>query len=154
MSTDSLQIRPLAATDELQWRRLWSGYLKFYETSVPEEVYAATFARLAAQDQPDISGYLAFVDGVCAGLVHCVDHAFLWKVENVCYLHDLYTVPEFRNKGVARALIETVYCQARSRGIDTVYWLTHETNAPARLLYDGIANRSGFIEYSKDLSNP
>jgi hypothetical protein len=30
-----------------------------------------------------------------------------------------------------------------------VHWLTQEGNATARLLYDNIADRSGFIQYRK-----
>ena len=32
-----------------------------------------------------------------------------------------------------------------------VHWLTHETNTDAMLLYDRIADRSGFIQYRKIL---
>ena len=44
----SVQIRPLQKSDEAQWRRLWTAYLAFYETTVPEEVYQTTFARLTS----------------------------------------------------------------------------------------------------------
>jgi hypothetical protein len=30
-----------------------------------------------------------------------------------------------------------------------VHWLTHETNATARALYDTLAERPGFIQYRK-----
>ena len=30
-----------------------------------------------------------------------------------------------------------------------VYWLTHESNAQAMLLYDKIADRTGFVQYRK-----
>ena len=46
-------IRPLRAEDEAEWRRLWTGYLEYYETSVPEEVYRTTFARLLGDDRQD-----------------------------------------------------------------------------------------------------
>lgn len=39
-------IRPLHKDDEGEWRRLWTAYLAFYETVLPEEIYATTFARL------------------------------------------------------------------------------------------------------------
>lgn len=32
-----------------------------------------------------------------------------------------------------------------------VYWLTHETNATARILYDKVAEHSGFIVYRKGI---
>ena len=41
-------IRPLTADDKAEWRRLWTGYLEFYESEVSEEVYETTFSRLLA----------------------------------------------------------------------------------------------------------
>jgi len=48
-------IRPLERSDHAGWRRLWTGYLTFYETVLPEEVYAATWERLFADGayEPD-----------------------------------------------------------------------------------------------------
>jgi hypothetical protein len=47
-------------------------------------------------------------------------------------------------------LIEHVYDAARRADCSRVYWLTHETNKDAMILYDRIADRSGFIQYRKD----
>ena len=66
-----------------------------------------------------------------------------------CYLQDLYADPEIRGKGIGRALIEQVYRHADALGAYRVYWNTHEANATARLLYDRIGNRSGFIQYRR-----
>ena len=49
--------------------------------------------------------------------------------------------------GAGRALIEAVYDRAAVAGASRVYWLTHETNATARTLYDTLADRPGFIQY-------
>ena len=54
--TDVL-IRPLEARDEAQWRRLWTGYLDYYETKVPEVVYATTFARLLSGAANEFAGW-------------------------------------------------------------------------------------------------
>jgi ribosomal protein S18 acetylase RimI-like enzyme len=51
--------------------------------------------------------------------------------------------------GIARALIEHVYADAKRRGAARVHWLTHESNHQAMQLYDRIADRSGFIQYRK-----
>ncbi|TIO45034.1 MAG: GNAT family N-acetyltransferase, partial [Mesorhizobium sp.] len=37
--------------------------------------------------------------------------------------------------------------EAGKIGVKNVYWMTHETNATARRLYDHVARRTGFIEY-------
>lgn len=50
--------------------------------------------------------------------------------------------------GVDGKLIEAVFAVARSGNSARVYWLTHETNAQAMLLYDKVAAKSGFLQYS------
>ena len=49
--------------------------------------------------------------------------------------------------GVGRALIGAVAAAAKEAGAANVFWNTHETNAAARRLYDGLAERTGFIQY-------
>lgn len=143
-------IRPLAATDEADWRRLWTGYLDFYETSVPEEVYQSTFARLLGDDPRDFSCLVAEDDtGRLVGLTHYMFHRHGWKIEEVCYLQDLYADPAARGLGVGRALIEAVYAAADAAGAPSVYWLTQDFNTTARKLYDRIATLTPFIKYQR-----
>ena len=66
---------------------------------------------------------------------------------DVCYLQDLFTAPEVRGKGVARALIAEVEHWARERGCARVYWHTQSGNETARRLYDQVAENRGFIQY-------
>ena len=42
----AIEVKSIRREDEAVWRRLWTGYLTFYESSVSEEVYASTFERL------------------------------------------------------------------------------------------------------------
>jgi GNAT superfamily N-acetyltransferase len=142
-------IRPLRAGDEADWRRLWTAYLDFYGATVTEEVYQTSFARLLGDDPQDFNGLLALVDGVPMGLSHYLFHRHGWKVENVCYLQDLYVSPDARGTGLGRRLIEAVYAAADEAGAPGVYWLTQEFNATARVLYDRVAKVSPFIRYNR-----
>ncbi len=142
-------VRHLRPEDEAEWRRLWAAYLNFYETRVPDEVYQTTFARLLGDDPQDFSGLVAEVDGRLAGLAHYLFHRHGWKVENVCYLQDLYADPEVRGQGVGRALIEAVYAAADDAGAPAVYWLTQDFNTTARRLYDRIGTVTPFIKYAR-----
>lgn len=63
----------------------------------------------------------------------------------------MFAAPEVRGQGCGRALIEHVYEQAQQQGSARVWWLTHESNQQAMLLYERIADRSGFIQYRKVL---
>ena len=143
-----LVIRPLQQADHAAWRELWTAYLAFYETEKPEEVYASTWARLFTPGEYEPRGFLALLGGKPVGLVHFMDHRTTWTVANNCYLQDLFTAPEARGAGVGAALIEAVRKAAAERGVTNVYWVTQETNATARRLYDRVAKQTGFIKYA------
>jgi GNAT superfamily N-acetyltransferase len=141
-------IRPVGADERAAWEPLWKGYLDFYKTSVPKEVYDTTWARLHDPSEP--MGLLgAYVDGKLLGIVHYLYHRSCWTIGNYCYLQDLFVAESARKLGLGRALIEAVYERARADGASRVHWLTHETNATARALYDTLADRPGFIQYRK-----
>ena len=55
-------IRDPRPADEADWRLLWSGYCRFYETEVPEAVTAATWERMLASGSP-LFGRIAEWDG-------------------------------------------------------------------------------------------
>lgn len=145
----TLSIRPLTASDEAEWRRLWAAYLAFYKTERAEEVYATYFQRLLGDDPQDYHGLIAEVDGRPVGLAHYLFHRHGWQVENTCYLQDLYVYPDLRGHGAGRALIEAVYAAAEAAGVPTVYWLTQDFNTEARKLYDRIAVKTPFIVYRR-----
>lgn len=141
-------IRPLVASDEPAWRDLWADYLRFYETEVSKDVYDTYFDRLIGNDPRDFNGLIAELNGKPVGLTHYLFHRHGWRIEDVCYLQDLYVDPVARGTGLGRKLIEAVYEQADSVGAGSVYWLTQEFNYTARQLYDRIAKKTPFIQYS------
>ena len=144
-----MKIRRLTSADEAQWRALWTGYLEFYDSTVPEGVYQTTFARLLSGDPSQVQGFVAESEGKLIGLVHYFYHAHGWKVEQVCYLQDLYADPAARGQGVGAALIEAVYAQADADDAPSVYWMTQEFNHTARKLYDRIGTLTPFIKYQR-----
>lgn len=146
----TLEIRPLTVADRAAWEPLWQGYLTFYKASLTPDVTETTWARFLDPSEPMfVRG--AFENGKLLGIVQCVLHRTSWSQKPICYLQDLFTVPEARGKGVGKALIEHVYEMARSEGWFRVYWQTHETNAEAQVLYNKVADRSGFIVYRKNM---
>ena len=145
----TVTIRPLQAGDEAEWRELWTGYLEFYEASVPEEVYQTYFARLLSDDPQEFHGLVAEKDGRLIGLTHYLFHRHGWRIENVVYLQDLFVSTEARGTGAGRALIEGVYAAADAAGCPSVYWLTQDFNATARQLYDRIGQHTPFIKYAR-----
>ena len=152
--TETVTIRPVARTDHDQWLPLWDGYNAFYERSGPTalapEITRMTWQRFFDAYEP-VHALVAEADGRLIGLVHYLFHRNTAMIAPTCYLQDLFTDATARGSGIGRALIEAVYERARIAGSPRVYWMTHETNLTAMKLYDQVAERSGFVQYRKQI---
>lgn len=142
-------IRPLAPEDRAEWEVLWRGYLTFFETELAPEIYDATFSRLVAPEAKERGALVAEKDGELIGLVHYLFHAHNWRIEDVCYLQDLFVTEAARGTGAGRALIQSVYDLADAHGTPQVYWTTQHFNAKARKLYDRIGELTPYIKYQR-----
>jgi len=146
-------VTPLLPQDHARWTELWRGYLDFYRTQLPPEIYDHTWRHLIAAESP-IRGLGARLGSEAAplvGITHYLFHAHAWTTQEVCYLQDLFVDGNVRGHGAGRKLIEAVAAIARERGSTRLYWTTKEDNAIARGLYDHIADFNGFIRYDYPL---
>jgi GNAT superfamily N-acetyltransferase len=143
-----ISVGPLEPSDRADWEALFRAYIDFYQRSEPPEMYDRAWREFSLDSTLHALG--ARLDGRLVGLTHFLVHASTSSAD-VCYLQDLFTAPDVRGRGVARALIDAVADWSRERGLDRVYWLTQETNATARRLYDHVAENRGFIQYRLSL---
>ncbi len=143
-------IRALGKADYDEWLPLWKGYQTFYKANLSDEVTRESFRRMLDPAEPTF-GALAFRGANAIGMVHWIFHRSNWSIGDYCYLQDLFVNEHSRGLGIGRLLIEHVYAEASKAGSSCVYWLTHETNKTAMLLYDRVADRSGFVQYKKSL---
>jgi GNAT superfamily N-acetyltransferase len=142
-------VNALGPQDHARWAELWRGYLDFYETELPQEIYEHTWQRLQAPESPicGLGARLGLADAPLVGITHYLFHAHAWMRQEVCYLQDLFVDGSVRRHGCGGRLIEAVAAIARERGCARLYWTTKEDNAKARSLYDRIARFNGFIRY-------
>ena len=139
-----VSVSRLTPADRADWERLFRGYIAFYERDEPQAMYDRAWTAFMADDRLHALG--ARVDGALVGITHFFVHpSTSWP--DVCYLQDLFTDQAARGRGVGRALIAAVGDWARGQGCARLYWLTHESNATARALYDKVAVNRGFIRY-------
>jgi len=140
-----INIAPLRLSERARWGELWSEYQTFYGVALPAAVTERTWRRihdggihgLGARDAAD----------KLLGVVHFLFHEDTWSTVPACYLQDLYVDPTSRGTGCGRLLIEAVAESARAAGTNSPYWLTHQSNATARQLYDRLGQNQGFIHY-------
>ncbi|MET9932451.1 MULTISPECIES: GNAT family N-acetyltransferase [unclassified Streptomyces] len=147
--TPTITVRDLVSADEKDWRRLWAGYLDFYESTVPSAVTDSTWRRLLDPDEP-LLGRVAEHDGTVIGITNSVLHHSTWLTGRVCYLEDLFVDPAHRGSGAGRLLLQDLFDLAAARGWGRVHWLTAHDN-PARRLYDTFVPADRFVHYERDL---
>ncbi|MDX3104360.1 GNAT family N-acetyltransferase [Nonomuraea angiospora] len=146
-----IDIGKLLPSDRDVWEDLFRAYIDFYQRVEPDTMYDRAWQEFRADTR--LHAFGARLDGRLVGITHFFTHANTSAPDtDVCYLQDLFTAPDARGRGVARALIEAVTAWARERGCSRVYWNTHESNATARSLYDKVAENRGFIRYQIELS--
>ncbi len=139
-----ISVSHLRPDDRPTWEELFRGYIAFYERSIPDEEYDRAWQEF--QDGSHMHAFGARWDGRLVGIAHFFAHPHT-NARDVCYLQDLFTAPDARGQGAARALIEAVHDWAREKDCGQLYWHTHESNATARRLYDRLAENRGFIRY-------
>ena len=106
----------------------------------------ATWKRIL-DPESSVDGLVASVGGHLVGLAHVVFHDNLIQLQQTCYMQDLFTAPDARGLGVARALIDGVAQLCRSRRVGDGYWHTQAENTVARRLYDQIGRDTNFVVY-------
>jgi ribosomal protein S18 acetylase RimI-like enzyme len=141
---------PLRTADHTRWTQLWSEYQRFYEIDLPAEVTRSTWTRIQSGRIHGLGVRDAAREPASqlVGIVHFLLHEDTWSKTPACYLQDLYVDPAARGSGHGRTLIQAVAAAAKSAGAQNPYWLTHESNAAARRLYDSLGKNHGFIQYA------
>jgi len=146
----NVSIRHLEQNDRKSWEPLFQGYLKFYESILPDDVISETWSRILSTDAQFHVGLGAInADNELIGIAHILFHRSTWSKSYYCYLEDLFVDPNKRAKGVGRQLIEAVYKEADARNCTRTYWATQEFNYRARGLYDQVATKSPFLQYRR-----
>ena len=142
----SVVIRPIRSDERDAWQALWKGYQEYYETNL-DDVTDSLWRRLMANNADGPHCFVAEDNAVLLGFVQYLYHGTTWSPQQRIYLHDLYTVPQSRGKGIGRKLIEAVYQEGSKNNCDQVYWLTQDFNKDGRRLYDKVASLTPFIKY-------
>lgn len=150
--SDTIIVRAPQAADEAQWMQLWAQYLEFYNTDIPGAVTDATWARIIDNDDQTLGGLVAQsgTENV-AGFLNYVIHPNTWSQAPVCYLEDLFVTADSRGRGLARAMIEHLASIGRQAGWARIYWHTARDNVSAQVLYNKLAERTGWVRYDIDL---
>ncbi|WP_426244070.1 GNAT family N-acetyltransferase [Nocardioides sp. LHG3406-4] len=148
MTRPTVVVRPVVDDDRPAWERLFAGYRTFYEMPEDPATLATVWEWLRDPGHP-VGGLVAEVDGEIVGLAHHRRYARPSEGGYGTWLDDLFTLPQARGRGVARALIEAVTELASARGDQLVRWITDDDNSTARRLYDDLAVATRWVTYDR-----
>jgi len=109
---------------------------------------AQTGGVLLCRSGSKLVGYLWYLDAdVCAfgpGCYACEKEDYVW-------VHTVYTVPEFRRKGVASALHKRLDSVVLNRGREVIWLDVYDNNPPSIFLHRGLGFKPVTMVYRKAL---
>ena len=136
----NLTIRDAAAADTpliLEFIRALADYEKLTaEVTADEAGLAATLFPPAGR--PAAECRLAFVEGVPAGFAIYFTNYSTFLAKPGLHLEDLFVKPEFRGRGVGKALLLGLARLANERGYGRMEWTVLDWNQPAIAFYESL----------------
>jgi GNAT superfamily N-acetyltransferase len=97
------------------------------------QISAALFGN-----SPTVHGHVAEVDGETAAMALWFLNFSTWDGVAGIYLEDLFVRPEFRRRGLARALLSALARECLDNGYTRLSWAVLNWNVDAIALYDGV----------------
>jgi GNAT superfamily N-acetyltransferase len=146
MERAEVVVRPVEPEDREAWAVLFRGYRTFYEIEGSADVVDRVWGWLQDPGH-EVDAIVAVLGGQVVGFAHHRSYSRPSEGETGLFLDDLFTAPDVRGRGVARALIERLTEVARERGAAKVRWMTAPDNHTAQRLYDDVAARTDWLTY-------
>lgn len=149
MSITRLNIRPLEFNDFPSWLPLWDANNMGLRD---EAVTAETWSRLIDEDNTQVNGLCAEMNGELMGIVHYILHPTTGSINNVCYMQDVYVDPKHRRRGIGKRLVEAVTEIGQQEKWSRMYWLAQFGNTEAKAMYENYGVKLDFTLYVLPIS--
>lgn len=136
-----MSIRPAKPGDEalvLSFIRALAEYEKLLDSVVATEdsVRAALF-----EPNPRVFCDIAECDGEPAGFALWFYNYSTFLARHGIYLEDLFVKPEFRGRGIGKALLVNLAARAAREGCGRLEWSVLDWNAPSIAFYESLGAR-------------
>lgn len=147
MHTDStVTVRAVEAADEERWKELFRRYREFYRLPPSAEIVTRVWGWLMDPTH-ECRALVAVLDENIVAIADFRSFSRPISGSRGIWLDDLFTDPEVRGRGAARALIARLTAIAEVEGGTVVRWITSSDNRQAQILYDNVATRTDWVTY-------
>ncbi|WP_237170639.1 GNAT family N-acetyltransferase [Paludisphaera borealis] len=130
-SSSPFTIRPAVETDSEAIANLIRELAIYEKLDHVAKATADDFRRHLFGPRPYAEVLIAEVDGEPVGLALYFPTFSTFRGQPGLYLEDLFVQPEHRNKGIGRALLQTLAQITRDRGFGRLEWAVLDWNEPA-----------------------
>jgi GNAT superfamily N-acetyltransferase len=135
------EIRPVRPGDEAELTAMIHELAEFERASDECTVTESQLREALFGASPTVYGHLVEVDGQAAAGALWFLNFSTWDGVNGIYLEDLFVRPQFRRRGLARALLATLARECVQRGYSRLTWAVLNWNVNAIALYDGVGGK-------------
>ena len=146
------EVSSFGESDADQWVKLWSSYEGDIE---PKEVIQKSieqnWPRILNDNQCHAKALRLKETGVAVGFVTYATHWCAFSDKDECYMSGLFVLPEWREKGGGKLLINSVIEFSKKNNLERVTWLTRSNNKEAIRIYDKLAQAQEWTRYKVEL---
>ena len=143
----TVRVLPAEPRHRAEWDALYAGYAAFYRVTQTPEMRDRVWSWIGDPAHEVCALIAEDAEGRAVGLAHYRPFARPLSASTGGYLDDLFVAPHMRGARVADALIGAVAEEGRRRGWSVIRWITAESNARARAVYDRVAKLTPWRTY-------
>ena len=139
-------IRDINKDEFNNWSDLYKSYADFYKVPMDDKILKTLWGWIHDKSHV-VKGICYELEGKIVGIAHYRTMPRPIKGQYIGFLDDLFVEPDFRCQKIAQRMINHLKSLSQANNWSGIRWVTHSSNKKAKILYDKIANNSGFELY-------
>lgn len=151
---NSLTIRAATIDDVDTLFDLITALAGFEELTPPDESARARLAEHGFGDRPKYEAWLAEWEGAPVGYAFLFETYSTFLARPTLYLEDLFVHPDYRRRGIGKALLAHCIRLANDRGCGRMEWTCLDWNKHAQSVYEGLGAKHMSEWYLYRLTQP
>ena len=141
MNPNNLIIRRATAQDVPTLIRLITALAEYESLAPPDELAAERLTRDGFGDGPKFEAWLAEWDCQPVGYAFLFNAYSTFLAAPTLYLEDLFVMPEYRGRGIGKAMLTHCISLAYDRGCGRMEWTCLDWNTSAQRVYENLGAR-------------
>lgn len=114
---------------------------EFEQLDPPDDEAAGRFVEHGWGAQPKFEAWLGEIEGEAVAYMVLFETYSTFLGRPTLYVEDIFVLPQYRKRGVGRALFEHAMKLARERGCGRMEWCCLDWNTPAQRFYESLGAR-------------